>query len=94
MVDAKPKTSVNLKRLSNIAVEPRVSLLADHYEDDWSRLWWTRIDGKASVERAGRIWETARQELVGKYSQYRDNVPEGPAIIITIESVTWWEWSL
>src|SRR6266480_3230046 len=48
-VDAKPKKSTNLKRLRNIAANPAVSVLADHYEDDWTKLWWVRADGTARV---------------------------------------------
>ena len=46
-VDSKPKQSRNLKRLRNIRINPYVSLLADHYEDDWTQLWWARADGSA-----------------------------------------------
>ena len=48
-VDAKPKTTANLRRLRNIDADPRVTLLADHYEDDWDRLWWARADGRAAI---------------------------------------------
>ena len=49
VVDDKPKRSRDLKRLRNIAGNPRVSVLVDHYEDDWTRLWWVRVDGVAHV---------------------------------------------
>ncbi len=49
VVDAKPKTTANLRRLRNIAADPRVTVLADHYEDDWDRLWWARADGHAAI---------------------------------------------
>src|ERR1700730_16782449 len=48
-VDAKPKRTQRLRRLANIAANPRVSLLVDHYEEEWSRLWWARADGLAHV---------------------------------------------
>ena len=48
-VDAKPKRTSRLQRLANVRVEPRCALLVDHYEDDWSRLWWVRADGTAEV---------------------------------------------
>lgn len=93
MVDSKPKSTTNLKRLQNIDSEPRVTLLADHYEEEWSSLWWTRIDGTAQVETAGHDWDAARRLLTAKYPQYRKNAPEGALIAITIQSVTWWQWS-
>jgi PPOX class probable F420-dependent enzyme len=45
VVDAKPKATMNLRRLRNIRADPRVAVLADHYEDDWSRLWWAGPTG-------------------------------------------------
>ena len=48
-VDAKPKRTTDLKRLRNIAANPAVSVLFDHYEDDWSKLWWVRVDGAARL---------------------------------------------
>ena len=36
VVDSKPKQSRNLKRLRNIQINPHVSVLADHYQDDWT----------------------------------------------------------
>ena len=48
-VDAKPKRTTRLQRLQNLAAQPRCTLLVDHYEDDWSGLWWVRADGDAAV---------------------------------------------
>src|SRR6202042_3419193 len=48
-VDAKPKRTTSLRRLANVAENPAVSLLVDHYEDDWERLWWVRADGRGRV---------------------------------------------
>jgi PPOX class probable F420-dependent enzyme len=49
-VDAKPKRTRALRRLANVRANPAVSLLVDHWdEDDWSRLWWARADGRAEV---------------------------------------------
>ena len=49
VVDEKPKTTRDLKRLRNIRANPAVSLLADHYDEDWSKLWWVRADGRADI---------------------------------------------
>ena len=48
-VDHKPKSTTRLARLADIARTGRATLLVDHYEDDWSRLWWVRISGPAAV---------------------------------------------
>ncbi|RCV50470.1 TIGR03668 family PPOX class F420-dependent oxidoreductase, partial [Marinitenerispora sediminis] len=64
-VDRKPKRTRELKRLANIAENPRVCLLADAYDDDWDRLWWCRADGEAEVVRSGPRRAAALRLLVG-----------------------------
>ncbi len=89
-VDHKPKTTRRLQRLRNITDNPLAAVLVDHYEDDWSRLWWVRGDGRARVVQEGAEWEDAVSALAYKYMQYRGNAPEGPAIILTVDRwVTW-----
>ena len=89
-VDAKPKTTTNLRRLRNIAADPRVAVLADHYEDDWDTLWWVRADGLASilVEPGGRA--RPLDLLAARYPQYRLNPPAGPVIAIAVGRWTGW----
>ena len=53
-IDAKPKSTQRLRRLDNIENNPAVSLLVDHYDDDWSQLWWVRADGTATSHRQVR----------------------------------------
>src|SRR2546427_7438855 len=66
-VDAKPKRTIDLKRLRNIAANPSVSVLLDHYEEDWSRLWWVRVDGTARVLTDSTEADRAIDLLVSKY---------------------------
>jgi PPOX class probable F420-dependent enzyme len=89
-VDAKPKSTTNLKRLRNIRENPNVALLVDHYEDDWSKLWWVRADGFASViEDADRMaWPI--QLLAERYPQYRANPPGGPVIFVGVDRWSGW----
>jgi PPOX class probable F420-dependent enzyme len=87
-VDAKPKRHSRLRRLANIAHEPRVSVLADHYDEDWTLLWWVRADGVARV--AGASAE-ALAALTAKYPQYQVTPPPGP--FLTIEVRRWSAWS-
>ena len=90
-VDAKPKRTTNLKRLRNIAVNPAVSVLFDHYEEDWGRLWWVRVDGAARVLDGGHAEaERAIDLLVGRYEQYRRARPNGPVVEISVERMTGW----
>lgn len=90
MVDHKPKTTTRLQRLANIDHNPQVSLLADHYEEDWDKLWWVRVDGHAESHDEGGAWEASGRALGEKYDQYRERRPEGTAIVISIDRVTWW----
>ena len=86
-VDEKPKRTGELKRLRNIEANPRVEVVIDHYEEDWSRLWWVRLRGAARVvERDARALEL----LAAKYEQYRRQQPSGPVIEVRIEERSEW----
>jgi PPOX class probable F420-dependent enzyme len=89
-VDHKPKSTAALARLRHIAAEPRVALLADRYEDDWSQLWWVRVDGDASVVSAPGERERALAALTAAYPQYADRPPEGPVIAVHPRSYRGW----
>jgi PPOX class probable F420-dependent enzyme len=91
-VDAKPKSTRRLKRLANIEADPRVSLIVDHYEEDWDRLWWIRADGVATVEDidsplGGAV---AVGSLQAKYPQDVGAVHLGPLIRVVVERWTAW----
>lgn len=88
-VDHKPKRHSNLKRLRNIAENPAVSLLVDHFEEDWEQLWWVRADGQARVLENADAGELV-QALLSKYDQYRDHRPEGPVIEIQVNRWSGW----
>ena len=92
MIDAKPKTTTSLQRLTNIEAHPAVSLLAQHYEDDWTGLWWVRVDGEATVSADQSVLATARRLLREKYPQHQNQPLDGPAIVIEVTDVAWWEW--
>jgi len=91
-VDAKPKRHRGLQRLTNIAHEPRVSVLADHYDDDWTRLWWVRADGQARVVELGMPGTTqAIDALVAKYPQYASDRPTGPMVRVAVSGWASWQ---
>ena len=90
-VDGKPKTGRVLARIENIARDPRVTLLAHHYEEDWSKLFWVRVDGRATLEEAGETFVRALDSLRNRYPQYESVDLTGPVVRITIESTTTWE---
>jgi PPOX class probable F420-dependent enzyme len=91
-VDAKPKRTRALRRLANVAAEPRVAVLADHYEEDWGALWWVRADGTGRILDAGEPeGRNALGLLAGRYAQYRDAPPAGP--VLAVDVARWSGWS-
>ncbi len=94
-IDEKPKTTLRLKRLTNIEANPRFALMVDHYDDNWNRLWWILLRGPARV-----LWPTewrvdeasaAIAALRAKYPQYESmGLEERPLLKLTPERVTRW----
>ena len=84
-VDGKPKSTLALRRLANVVKDPRVTVLIDHYSEDWLTLWWVRIDGACrvltdnSAERSEALALLAR-----KYRQYDTVVLDGPVLAVDI----------
>ncbi len=95
-IDHKPKRTTALARLENIAANPVVSLLVDHYADDWTQLWWSRADGHATVLKPGiqdRRRDAGIARLVERYPQYREHPPAGTVILITVVRWSGWEFA-
>ena len=91
-IDHKPKTTTTgLKRLRNIQRNPSVSLLADHYEEDWTALWWARVDGWAGILTTDTERLRPVSLLTAKYAQYEQHPPSGP--VIAIEARHWAAWA-
>jgi PPOX class probable F420-dependent enzyme len=89
-VDRKPKRSTRLRRIENARARPDVTILIDHYEDDWGRLWWIRLRGRARVLDEGEERERALRLLEEKYPQYRTEPPEGPVLAVDVTEVREW----
>jgi PPOX class probable F420-dependent enzyme len=89
-VDAKPKRSRELKRLSNIRSNPRVELVADGYSETWRALWWVRGRGTARILEPGTEWDLGLRVLAEKYEQYRTDPPPGPVVAIDVDTITAW----
>ena len=90
--DAKPKRTMALRRLANIAENTAVSVLVDHYDEDWSALWWVRADGRARIlDTAQPEAQAALRALAERYAAYRERTPPGPVIAIDVER--WGSWS-
>ena len=89
-VDQKPKSGTNLKRLRNVAENPQVTMLADHYSDDWDTLWWARADGLAVILRSQRQMAEPLRLLADRYRQYREAPPAGPVLAVTVQRWSGW----
>lgn len=89
--EVKPKTTTRLARLADVADDPRVGLVIDHYADDWTALWWVRIDGTAAVHEEGELRARALAALVKKYPPYAAAPPDGVVMVIT--PTRWSGWS-
>jgi PPOX class probable F420-dependent enzyme len=88
--DGKPKKSTELKRHANIREQPRVSLLVQHWDEDWSRLWWVRADGLAVVTGQESTVQEAVARLRHKYGQYQQVTAHGPVIEVTVQRWRGW----
>lgn len=91
VVDAKPKQSIRLQRLRNVAANPAVSLLVDYYQEDWDTIWWVRADGLASVVDSGPQRDRVIDLLDAKYPQ-RTATRQGPGAAVIVEVKRWVGW--
>ena len=90
-VDAKPKRTQKLQRLANLERDPRCTVLVDHYDEDWNRLWWVRVRGRGRMANDEAERARAIEALKAKYTQYADLDPG--EIVIAIDAETWSGWS-
>jgi PPOX class probable F420-dependent enzyme len=89
-VDSKAKRSRRLRRIENARKRPDVTVLVDEYDDDWSRLWWVRLRGRARVVESGAEAERALELLREKYAQYRRAPPGLPVLAVDVEEWRGW----
>ena len=86
-VDDKPKGTKELARVRNVRRDPRVTLLFDRWDEDWTRLGWVMVKGIASIHPPGDV-----AALVQRYPQYEQHPPRGPRLIVDPRHVRWWTW--
>jgi len=92
-IDEKPKRGDPraLKRLRNIRENPRVALVADRYDEDWARLGWVMVRGRAEILDDGPERDQALRRLRARYPQLRAMALEGlPVIAIRIARTVAW----
>ena len=89
VVDAKPKRSPQLRRLANVRANPAVSLLVDHYEEDWDALWWARADG------CGRVLAPRDAEAVHAVALLAARYPRQRAVgeVLAVDVTRWSGWA-
>jgi PPOX class probable F420-dependent enzyme len=96
VLDQKPKRipAARLRRVRNIQANPQVSLVVDHYDQDWGRLWYLLISGRAEVLDSGEEHARAIGLLRAKYPQYRQmDIQASPVIKITpVRVMAWGDW--
>jgi PPOX class probable F420-dependent enzyme len=90
-VDGKKKRTTRLQRLANVALDARVTVLVDHYEEDWTRLWWVSLAGRAEELDPSREADRALRLLTDKYPQYAHHPPTGPVMRIEVQRWSGWE---
>ena len=92
-IDAKPKQGApaDLKRLRNIRANPAVAVVVDRYDEDWTRLGWVMLRGRADIIDGGNEHAAAQGHLRNRYPQYRSMPIESlPVIALRIEQMTSW----
>jgi PPOX class probable F420-dependent enzyme len=89
-VDSKPKSSPVLQRFANVVVTPHAAVLVDHYDADWTQLWWIRADGDARPIADPNERTNAIAELRAKYPQYRDHALEDAVLSLVVRAWTGW----
>ena len=95
-LDRKPKSApvASLRRVKNILANPKVSLVVDHYEEEWSQLRYVLLLGAAELLTGGDEWAAALEMLRDKYPQYRDmDLTVSPVIKITPERFVSWSYT-
>ncbi len=90
-IDHKPKTTAALRRLDNIAANPRVAFLVDSYHEDWEQLWWVRADADAAI-LDGAPRNRALAALAAKYPQYEQIPPTGVAVGAVVSRWSGWQY--
>jgi PPOX class probable F420-dependent enzyme len=89
--DVKAKRTPELQRVRNVLGGGRAALLVDHYEDDWSRLWWVRADCRARVVDSPIERARALDLLAAKYTPYHDRRPTGAVLALDMERISAWD---
>lgn len=95
-IDGKAKRGAELERVRNLRRDSRVTLLLDHYDADWTKLWWLRVEGEAElVSGDSAEGRAAAEALRAKYPAYRSGVTplfSGPPTLLRIRIARAFGW--
>jgi len=91
-IDRKPKGDPRaLKRLRNLAENPSAAFVADRWDEDWTRLGWVMLRGRALILDTGVEHDRAQALLRARYPQYRAmRLADLPVIAVRIERAASW----
>lgn len=90
-IDHKPKTGVVMRRVRNLERDDHVTLLLDHYDEDWTRLAWLMVRGRATVDPNPP--DDLMRALNARYPQYAPEERHDALIRIRPKKLLWWSWS-
>jgi PPOX class probable F420-dependent enzyme len=90
-IDEKPKRGMRLKRLRNVEENPRVAVIADRYDEDWTRLGWVMVRGSAEILADGAEHDQAQALLRARYPQLQAMaIDDCPVIAVRITQALSW----
>ncbi|HEV3484757.1 MAG TPA: hypothetical protein VG106_05075, partial [Vicinamibacterales bacterium] len=89
-IDHKPKTGEVMRRVRNLEVDDRITLLIDHWDEDWTRLLWLMVRGRATLDTDPP--DDLMRLLNARYPQYAPDERHDALIRIRAERLSWWAW--
>jgi PPOX class probable F420-dependent enzyme len=88
---SKKKPGAALKRLANLRQNPFAALVVDRYDEDWSRLGWVMVRGRAEILRGGPEHDRAQATLRARYPQLAAmRIEHLPVVAVRIDHATSW----
>jgi PPOX class probable F420-dependent enzyme len=92
-IDEKPKRrpGARLKRLSNLRANPWAALVVDHYDEDWTRLGWCMVQGRAEILDSGPEHDQAQTRLRARYPQLATmRIDALPVVAVRLDHASSW----
>lgn len=90
-IDHKPKSGRVMARVHNLERDPRVTLLVDRWDEEWTRLAWVMVRGTAELDNA--YPDDLLTALNARYPQYEPDERHDALIRIRPSRLVWWSWT-